>query len=176
MPSSSTRWYTSGGMYGWHPILHLTHSVWKSPEKSHSTLRAKRATLYLSGQKLIKMPKMVRLDEFLKSWSLQSKSVTRQDKIESTTIWVIFKHCVTNATLWSSIFKSITRNKSKITPKKKKTYVVSTSSVCNRILSTINEILRYELIYCKRAKRAAIHDDLMTFAAKTSPECTFRTW
>ena len=29
------------------------HSVWKSPKKSHSTMRAKRANI-LSGQKLIK--------------------------------------------------------------------------------------------------------------------------
>ena len=32
----------------------------------------------LSGQKFIKMPKMVNFDEFLKTWSLRSDSVTRQ--------------------------------------------------------------------------------------------------
>ena len=34
------------------------HSVSKSKKKSHSILRAKRATLYLSGQKFIKNAKI----------------------------------------------------------------------------------------------------------------------
>ena len=51
------------------------HSVWKLQKKSHSTLRAKRAT-FLSGQKFIKnWPKMPKL------------------KNSNETFWVIFKHC-----------------------------------------------------------------------------------
>ena len=65
------------------------HSVWKLPQKSHSTLRAKRASF------------IFRMDK-------QSNSVTRQVtfnstkmgrkfqnwKIKSATFWAIFKHCV----------------------------------------------------------------------------------
>ena len=60
---------------------------------------------HLSGQKFIKMPKMVHFDEFLKTWSLRSYSVTRQVTLNRTKIgekcqnfkfqmrhfWVIFK-------------------------------------------------------------------------------------
>ena len=49
--------------------LGFAHSVWKSPKKSHSRLRAKRA----SGQKFIKNAKTVKI------WSLRSNSVTRQN-------------------------------------------------------------------------------------------------
>ena len=57
------------------------HSVWKSTKKSHSTLRAKRATfIFWVDKSSLKMPKMVNFGEFLKTWSLRSNSVTRQDK------------------------------------------------------------------------------------------------
>ena len=59
----------------------LLHSVWKSPKKSHSTLRAKRATFtFWVDQSLLKMPKMANL----KSWSLWSNSVTRQVNFDRT--------------------------------------------------------------------------------------------
>ena len=51
----------------------------KITEKSHSILRAKRATFtFWVDKNSLKMPKMVHFDEFLKTWSLRSKSVTRQ--------------------------------------------------------------------------------------------------
>ena len=75
----------------------------KITEKSHSTLRAKRATFTFKVDKSsLKMPKMVHYDEFLKTRSLLSNRVTRQvtfwwkmPKFENSneTFWVIFKHC-----------------------------------------------------------------------------------
>ena len=54
------------------------HGVWESQKKSHSTLRAKRATFtFWVDKSLLKMPKMVHFGEFLKTWSLRSNSVTR---------------------------------------------------------------------------------------------------
>ena len=48
-------------------------------KKSHSTLRAKRATFtFWVDKSYFKMPKMVHFGEFLKTWSLQSNRVTRQ--------------------------------------------------------------------------------------------------
>ena len=65
----------------------LVHNVWKSQKKSHSALRAKRANIYiLSGQKFAKNAKMVNFGEFLKSWSLRSRSVTRQVTFNRTKI------------------------------------------------------------------------------------------
>ena len=58
---------------------HPVHSGWKSQKKSHSTLRAKRATFsFWVDKSSLKMPKMVHFGEFLKSWRLRSNSVTRQ--------------------------------------------------------------------------------------------------
>ena len=46
----------------------LLHGVGKSLKKSHSTLQAKRATIYiLRGQKFIKKAKNYHFDEFLKT-------------------------------------------------------------------------------------------------------------
>ena len=59
------------------------------------------------NKSLLKMPKMVHFDEFLKTWSLRSYSVTRQVTLNRTKIggkcqsskirmrhfWVIFKQC-----------------------------------------------------------------------------------
>ena len=57
----------------------LLHSVWKSPKKSHSTLRAKRATFtFRLTKKYLKMPKIVNFGKFLKKWSLRSNSVIKQ--------------------------------------------------------------------------------------------------
>ena len=57
------------------------HGVWKSKKKSHSTLRAKRATFTFWVDKTsLKMPKKVNLGEFLKN----------------ATFWEIFKHCATS--------------------------------------------------------------------------------
>ena len=79
------------------------HGIWKSQKKSHSTLRAKRATFtFWVDKRSIKMPDMVQVGEFLKTWSLRSNSVTRQvsftrSKIggkcqnSNVTFWVIFK-------------------------------------------------------------------------------------
>ena len=63
------------------------HSVWKSQKKSHSTLRAKRATFtFWVDKSWLKMPKMVHFGEFLKTCSLRSNSVTRQVNFKSTKI------------------------------------------------------------------------------------------
>ena len=82
------------------------HNVWKSQKKSHSTWRAKRATFaFLAYKSSLKMPKIVNFDEFLKSWSLRSNSVTRQvnfnwtkigrkcqiQKLKNAPFWI--KHC-----------------------------------------------------------------------------------
>ena len=59
--------------------IFIMHGVWKSQKKSHSTLRAKRATFtFWMDKNRLKMPKMVHFGEFLKTWSLRSNSVTRQ--------------------------------------------------------------------------------------------------
>ena len=59
--------------------LFLLHGVWKSQKKSHSTLRAKRATFtFWLDKSWLKMPKMVQFGEFLKTYSLRSNSATRQ--------------------------------------------------------------------------------------------------
>ena len=64
-----------------------SHGVWKSQKKSHSTLRAKRATFtFWVDKRLLKMPKMVHFGEFLKTWSLRSNSVTRQVSYNRTKI------------------------------------------------------------------------------------------
>ena len=69
-------------MYGCH---NRDHSVWKSQKKSHSTLRAKRDTFTFCVDKIwLKMPKMVNFGEFLKTWSLLPKSVTRQVTFKRT--------------------------------------------------------------------------------------------
>ena len=63
----------------WTNWKHHGHGVWKSQKKSHSTLRAKRATFtFCVDKKFIKkVPKMVNFGEFLKTWSLRSNSVTK---------------------------------------------------------------------------------------------------
>ena len=65
----------------------LKHCVWKSQKKSHSTLRAKRATFtFWVDKSSLKMPKMVHFGVFLKTWSLRSNSVTRQVSFNRTKI------------------------------------------------------------------------------------------
>ena len=57
----------------------VCNNVWKSQKKSNLALRAKRAALaFWVVKSSLKMPKMVHLGEFLKTWSLRSNSVTRQ--------------------------------------------------------------------------------------------------
>ena len=54
----------------------LRNSVWKFFKKSHSKLRAKRATFtFWVDKSSLKMPKIVNFDEFLKTQSLRSNSV-----------------------------------------------------------------------------------------------------
>ena len=74
------------------------HCVWKSQKKSHSILRAKRATFTFSvlpdmalliGQKLVKMPKL---------------------KYSNATFWVIFKHC-DNRSIQKSHLQALLRSK-----------------------------------------------------------------
>ena len=87
----------------------ISHGVWKSQKKSHSSLRAKRATFtFWMDKSSWNKPKMVHFNEFLKTWSLRSNSVTREVPINRTkidrkcqngknsneTFWVICKHCV----------------------------------------------------------------------------------
>ena len=74
-------------------------------KKSHSTLRAKRATFtFWVDKSSLKTPKMLNFGEVLKTRSLQSNSVTRQVTFNRTknggkcqnsnaTFWVIFKQC-----------------------------------------------------------------------------------
>ena len=65
------------------------HSVWKSQKKSHSILRAKRATYTFWVDKIeLEMPKIINLDEIL--------------KISNETFWVIFKHCAKERLLCKS--------------------------------------------------------------------------
>ena len=66
-------------------FLHSGHGVWKAQKKSHSTLRAKRATFtFWVDKSYSKMPKIVHFGEYLKTWSLRSGSVTRQVSFNST--------------------------------------------------------------------------------------------
>ena len=68
-------------------LFHSVHGVWKSQKKSHSTLRAKRATFtFWVDKSWLKMPKMVHFGEFLKTWSLRSNSVTREVSFNRTKI------------------------------------------------------------------------------------------
>ena len=91
------------------PLIGQKHAVWKSQKKSHSTLGAKRATFtFWVDKSWFKMPKMVNLAIFLKTWGLRWNSVTRQArqvslnrtkiggkcqnyKNSNATFWVIFK-------------------------------------------------------------------------------------
>ena len=59
----------------------------KTTEKVSFNIASEASFVYiLSGQKLIKMPKMVHFGEFLKTWSLLSYSVTRHVNFNRTTI------------------------------------------------------------------------------------------
>ena len=63
------------------------HGVWKSQKKSHSTLQAKRPTFtFWVDKSSLKMPEMVHFGELLKTWSLRSNSVTRQNSFSRTKI------------------------------------------------------------------------------------------
>ena len=61
-------------------FIEQIHGVWKSPKRSHSRLRAKRATFTFCGQ-------MVLPD---RSILIGQKLV---ENAKSATFWVIFKHC-----------------------------------------------------------------------------------
>ena len=84
-------------------FLLLIHIVWKSPKKSHSWLRAKRAMFtFWVDKSSLKMPKMAYFGEFLKYLKLIVKQCyqTGQKMVEmpklnklNETFWVIFKHC-----------------------------------------------------------------------------------
>ena len=83
----------------------LTMLTVKITEKSHSTLRAKRATFtFWVDKSSLKVPKIVHFGEFLKTWSFRSNSVTRHVTFNRTkiggkcqnsnaTFWGIFKQC-----------------------------------------------------------------------------------
>ena len=63
------------------------HSVWKSSNKSHFTLRAKRTTFtFWVDKNWLKKQKMVNFGEFLKTWNLWSNSATRQVTFNSAKI------------------------------------------------------------------------------------------
>ena len=52
----------------WQSKYRTWHGVWKSQKKSHSILRAKRATFtFWVDKSSLKMPKMIHFDEFLKT-------------------------------------------------------------------------------------------------------------
>ena len=68
-------------------ICKLWNDVWKSQEKSYSTLRAKRATFtFWVDKSSLKIRKMVQFGEFLKTYSLRSNRVTRQVSFNGSTI------------------------------------------------------------------------------------------
>ena len=67
----------------------MSHCVWKSLKRWHSTLRAKRATLTFRVDK--SSSKMVEFGKFLKNWNLQSNSVTRQVKNKNKNWWKAWK-------------------------------------------------------------------------------------
>ena len=79
------------------------HSVWKSPKKSHSILRAKRATLgFWMDKSSLKMPKMVHLATFWKPEAcgptvlpdrsiLISQKLSEYAKIEDFYLGLLFK-------------------------------------------------------------------------------------
>ena len=102
------RWWTLGQL-SLERDLHVGTQFESHRKKSPSTLRAKRAPFtFWVDKRLSKMPKIVNFGEFLKTWSLRSKSVTRQvsfnrtkiggkcqnSKLQNATFWVIFKQCV----------------------------------------------------------------------------------
>ena len=59
--------------------LQGVHNVWKLLKKSHSIIRAKRATFtFWADKSSSKNAKNGTYGEFLKAWSLKSNSVTRQ--------------------------------------------------------------------------------------------------
>ena len=84
------------------------HSVWKSPKKLHSTLRAKRALFtFWVDKSSSKMPKMANLASFWKSKAcghtvlpdrsiLISQILVENAKVEklNATFWMIFAHCI----------------------------------------------------------------------------------
>ena len=73
--------------YGCGKTLNKTENDSKSQKKSHSALRAKRATFtFWVDKSALKMPKMENFCEFLKTLNLQSNSATRQ--VRSFLIWV----------------------------------------------------------------------------------------
>ena len=107
-----TRWVAVQRRKSWKemglPQTSQWHGVWKLQKKSHSILRAKRATfIFWVDKSSLKMSKIVHFGEFLKTWSLRSNSVTRQVsfyrtkiggkcqkfKNSNATFWVIFKQC-----------------------------------------------------------------------------------
>ena len=75
---------------------------WHLHQKVSFNIASEASYVYiLSGP--LKVPKMVQFGQFLKTWSLWSKSVTRQSKNwrkmpkfenSNATFWIIFKHCV----------------------------------------------------------------------------------
>ena len=74
------------------------HSVWKSQKKSHSTLRAKRATFtFWVDKSWLKMP----------NWSILAIFW----KTSSATFLVIFKHCAKDAIIWALISPQILEEK-----------------------------------------------------------------
>ena len=61
-------WHHKLGLWPCTKVMKELHSVWKSPKKSHSTLRAKRATFtFWVDKSSLKMPKMANLASFWKS-------------------------------------------------------------------------------------------------------------
>ena len=66
-------WWPSDSLLVRKECLRHWHSVWKSPKKSHSLLRAKRATFtFWVDKSSLKMPKL---------------------KNSNQAFWIIFKHC-----------------------------------------------------------------------------------
>ena len=66
------------------------HSVWKSPKKSHLTLRAKRAMFtFWVDKSYLKKPKNGQFWRILKTWRFWSNSITRPVILgDFQTLWV----------------------------------------------------------------------------------------
>ena len=68
-------------------LENLQYTVYENYRKISLNIASEASYIYiLSGQTLIKMPKIGQFGEFLKNWSLQSNSVTRQVNFDRTKI------------------------------------------------------------------------------------------
>ena len=93
-------------------LENLQYTVYENYRKISLNIASEASYIYiLSGQTLIKMPKIGQFGEFLKNWSLQSNSVTRQVNFDRTKISENVKIRKLNAT-FLMIFKQCEHGRS----------------------------------------------------------------